>query len=167
LALWRRAPSLVRGLVLADTKAGADNAAGKEKRNEQIAMANARGSAAIADALVPVMVGKTTREQRPEVAETVRSMLARAPVSGIVGALTAMRDRPDSSATLATINVPTLIVAGEEDVLTPPSDARAVHEAIAGSRIEIIAGAGHLSNLERPAAFNHVLSEFFVSLAYM
>ena len=166
-ALWRRAPSLVRGLVLADTKAGTDNAAGKEKRNEQIAMANARGSGAIADMLVPVMVGKTTREQRPEIAETVRTMLARAPVSGIVGALTAMRDRPDSSATLATINIPTLIVAGEEDVLTPPSDARAMHDAIPGSRLEIIAGAGHLSNLERPAAFNHVLSEFFVSLAYM
>jgi pimeloyl-ACP methyl ester carboxylesterase len=60
-----------------------------------------------------------------------------------------------------------MIVTGDEDLLTPPSDARAMHDAIAGSRLEIIAGAGHLSNLERPAAFNHVLSESFVSLAYM
>lgn len=166
-ALWRRAPSLVRALVLADTKAGADNAAGKEKRNEHMAIAKTRGSAAIADLLLPGMVGKTTREQRPEVAETVRAMLARAPVAGIIGGLTALRDRPDSSPTLATITVPTLIVVGDEDVLTPVAEARAMHAAIPGSRLEVIAGAGHVSNLERPAAFNHVLSEFFASLAYM
>ena len=166
-AVWRRAPSLVRALVLADTKAGADDAAARERRNAQMAVAHARGSGAIADLLLPAMVGKTTREQRSEVAEAVRTMLARAHVDAIVGALTALRDRPDSAPTLATITVPTLIVVGDEDVITPVADARAMHAAIRGSRLEIIAGAGHLSNLERPAAFNHVLSEFFASLAYM
>jgi pimeloyl-ACP methyl ester carboxylesterase len=74
--------------------------------------------------------------------------------------------RPDSTETLTTIDVPTLIVVGDEDVLTPPKDARAMHEAIHGSRLEILAGAGHLSNLERPAAFNHVVSEFLGVLTY-
>jgi pimeloyl-ACP methyl ester carboxylesterase len=60
--------------------------------------------------------------------------------------------------------VPTLIVVGDEDVLTPVKDSRAMQLAIAGSRLEVIAGAGHVSNMERPAAFNHVLSEFLVSL---
>ncbi len=68
--------------------------------------------------------------------------------------------------TLATISVPTLIVVGDEDALTPVAESRAMHAAIAGSRLEIVNGAGHLSNFERPAAFNHVLGEFLASLAY-
>ena len=89
-----------------------------------------------------------------------------APVEGVVGALEAMMDRPDSTPTLATIDVPTLIIVGAEDVLTPPKEARAMHERIAGSRLEILAGAGHVSNVERPAAFNHVASEFLGVLTY-
>jgi pimeloyl-ACP methyl ester carboxylesterase len=75
-----------------------------------------------------------------------------------------MMQRPDSNATLPTIDVPTLIVVGEEDVPTPVKEARAMHERIPGSGLEIIQSAGHLANIERPAAFNHVLSEFLFSL---
>jgi pimeloyl-ACP methyl ester carboxylesterase len=165
-ALWRKHPSLIRALVLSDTRAKPDDEAGKAKRDEQIAMVRARGSDALADQLIAGMVGKTTRDQRPEVAERVHAMIARAPVEGIIGGLTAMRDRPDSTPTLETIDVPTLILVGDEDVLTPPADSRAMHAAIPKSRLEIIQGAGHLSNLERPANFNHVLGEFLASLAY-
>jgi 3-oxoadipate enol-lactonase len=77
-----------------------------------------------------------------------------------------MMTRPDSTPTLATIDVPTLIVVGEEDVPTPVKEARAMHAQIPGSRLEIIEHAGHLANLERPAAFNHVLTEFLVALTY-
>jgi 3-oxoadipate enol-lactonase len=73
-------------------------------------------------------------------------------------------ERPDSTGTLATITVPSLIVHGDEDVLIPLDEARAMHAAIRGRRLEVIAGAGHLSNLERPAAFNHVLSEFLARI---
>jgi len=165
-ALWRNHPSLIRALVLCDTRAKPDDDAGKAKRDEQIAMVRAKGSAVLADQLIAAMVGKTTRNQRPEVAERVHSMIARAPVDGITGALTALRDRPDSTPTLATISVPTLILVGEEDVITPPAESQAMHAAIRGSRLEIIQGAGHLSNLERPANFNHVLGEFLASLSY-
>jgi 3-oxoadipate enol-lactonase len=112
------------------------------------------------------MVGRTTRAERPEVVERVRAMLTRAPVEGIAGALAAMRDRPDSTPDLATITVPTLVVSGDEDVLIPAAESRAIHNAVARSRLEIIAGAGHLSCLERPASFNHVLSEFLAALTY-
>lgn len=166
LALWRAYPSLIRGLVLCDTKAKPDDDPGKAKRNEQIAMVRARGSEALADQLIAGMVGKTTRDQRPEVAERVHAMIARAPVEGIIGALTAMRDRPDSTPTLATIDVPTLIVVGDEDVLTPPTESKAMNAAIPKSELSVIQGAGHLSNLERPAHFNHVLTEFLAGLAY-
>jgi pimeloyl-ACP methyl ester carboxylesterase len=165
-ALWRLQPGLVRALVLADTRAGPDDAATKVRRNDQIALVRARGTEALADALVQGMIGKTTRSQRPEVAERVHAMLSRAPTEGTIGALGALRDRPDSRPTLATITVPTLIVVGEEDVLTPVSESRAMHEAINGSLMQIITGAGHLSNFERPAGFNHVVGEFVASLAY-
>jgi 3-oxoadipate enol-lactonase len=87
-------------------------------------------------------------------------------VVGIVGALEAMMGRVDSTATLPTIDVPTLVVVGQEDVLTPVGEAELLRDAIRGSRLEVIEHAGHVSNLERPAAFNHVLSEFLASLDY-
>jgi pimeloyl-ACP methyl ester carboxylesterase len=166
-SLWRSSPSLIRALVLTGTRAGADDVTGRAKRDEQIAFVKSRGSAELADQLVQSMVGKTTRASRPELVEGVHSMLARAPVRGVVGALTAMRDRPDSTPTLRTIDVPTLIVVGDEDVLTPVAESRSMHAAIEGSRLEIVAGAGHLTPVERPAAYNHILNEFLSSLAYM
>jgi len=77
-----------------------------------------------------------------------------------------MMVRPDSTSILATIDVPTLIVVGDEDAITPVKEARVMHERIPGSRLEVISQAGHLSNVERPAAFNHLLTEFLVALTY-
>lgn len=165
-ALWRRHSSLVRALVLADTRAGADSEEARAQRQELIGVARERGAAAVADAQIGGMLGKTTREHNPDIVDSVRRLLSAAPVEGIVGALTAMMERPDSTPTLATITVPALLIAGEEDALTPPKEARAMHAAIAGSKLEIIPGAGHLSNLERPAAFNHVLGDFVGALKY-
>ena len=166
-ALWRRHRSLVRGLVLADTRAGADTDEARDKRRALVEVARTRGSGAVADGQITGMLGKTTREKRPALIDELHRMLEAAPVAGIVGALEAMMARVDSTDTLATLDVPTLIVVGDEDVLTPPSEAEILHEAIRGSRLEVIEHAGHVSNMERPAAFNHVLSEFLASLEYV
>jgi len=165
-ALWRRHRSLVRALVLADTKAGADSEEGRAKRLALIEVARTRGSGAVADGQITGMIGKSTREKRPALIDDVHRMLASAPVDGIVGALEAMMNRMDSTPTLATIDVPTLVVVGAEDVLTPVGESEFLHQAIRGSRLEVIEHAGHVSNLERPAAFNHVLSEFLAALDY-
>ncbi len=159
-AFWRRHRERVRALVLSDTRAGADSEEGRRKRQEMIALARERGSGAVADSMIGGMVGKSTRDKSPEIGDAAHSMMASAPVDGVVGALQAMMERPDSTPTLATIDVPTLVVVGEEDTLIPVSESRALNAAIRGSRLEVIAGAGHVSNMERPAAFNHVLSEF-------
>lgn len=164
-ALWRRHAARVRGLVLMDTRAGADSPEGAQKRRDMIAMARERGSGAVADAMITGMVGKSTREKCPEIVDAVHSMLESAPVEGVIGGLEAMLSRPDSTPTLSTISVPTLIVVGEEDVLTPPSESEALHRAIPDSRLEVIACAGHVSNVERSAAVNHVLSEFLASVS--
>lgn len=165
-SLWRRHRDLVRALVLADTRAGADTEEGRAKRQALIELARTRGSGAVADSQITGMIGKTTREKRPRLIDDVHGMLESAPVEGIVGALGAMMERVDSTPTLATIDVPALVVVGDEDVATPVSEARLLHSGIRGSRLEVIAHAGHVSNMERPAAFNHVLSEFLASLDY-
>lgn len=166
LAFWRRHRERVRALLLTDTRAGADTPAGREGRHAVIALARERGSVAVAEKLIQTLVGETTKRQRPEIVAALRTMLERASVEGIVGASEAMLARPDSTPTLATIDVPTLIVVGDEDVLTPPAEAEALRRGIAGSRLEVIAGAGHASNFERPAAFNHLVSEFVAQLLY-
>jgi pimeloyl-ACP methyl ester carboxylesterase len=159
-ALWRRHPRRVRALLLADTRAGADTPESRERRRDLIALARSSGVAAVADRQMIGLLGKTTRERRPDIEAMVRSIAASATVDGVVGALEAMLERPDSTLTLATVTVPTLIVVGEEDVLTPPKEARAMHSMIYASRLEVLAQAGHLSSIERPAAFNAVLNEF-------
>jgi 3-oxoadipate enol-lactonase len=166
MALWRRHPGLVRALILSDTKAGADDDAGIAKRKSMIELVRRDGAGAIADQMIGGMVGRTTREKHPDLVQTVHTMMELAPVEGIAGALQAMYERPDSTPTLATITVPTLVIVGEEDALTPPKEARALHAAIAGSRLEVIAGAGHVSNVERSAAWNHVASEFLSALVF-
>lgn len=165
-SLWRRHPSLVRALVLAHTRAGADTDEGRAKRTALAEVARTRGPDAVADAQITGMLGKTTREKRPAMIDEVHRMLASASVEGIVGALEAMMARVDSTATLPTIDVPTLVIMGDEDALIPRSDGQILHDAIRGSRLEVIEHAGHVSNMERPAAFNHVLSEFLASLEY-
>ena len=164
-AMWRRHAQRVRGLVLANTKGGADSNEAREKRKANMTVAREQGSGAIADAMITGMLGKTTRAKRPDIVNTVHRMMSSAPVDGIIGALQAMMDRPDSSGTLATIDVPTVVVTGDEDAIIPIEEARALHAGIRGSSLEVIAGAGHLSNLERPAAFNHVVSEFLARLS--
>lgn len=165
-ALWRRHRERIRALVLADTRATPDTSEAAERRRELIKVAETQGMAAVANAQITGLVGKTTRERRPDIYDSMHRMIAQAPTDGVVGALTALMNRPDSTATCATIDVPTLVICGDEDVLTPPKEGAKLSEAIRGSRFEILQGAGHLSNVERPAAFNTVVSEFLASLLY-
>ncbi len=127
-------------------------------------LARTRGSGAVADGQIIGMIGKSTRDKRPALIDDVHRMLEQRVGGRNRGALEAMMGRIDSTPTLATIDVPTLVVVGAEDVLTPVSEAEILHDAIRGSALEVIEHAGHVSNLERPAAFNHVLSEFLAAL---
>ena len=165
-AFWSRHPARVRALVLADTRPGADTDEGRGLRRQLIKLARAEGATAVANLQVAKLVGKTTREKQPDTFDGVHRVMAQAKPDAIVGALEAMMSRPDSTPLLATITVPTLIVVGEEDVLTPVAESRAMHSQIPGSRLEIVASAGHLANMERPAAFNHVLTEFLGAVTY-
>jgi 3-oxoadipate enol-lactonase len=159
-ALVRRHPLRLRGLVLADTKPSPDTDQARRTRAEQAAKVRREGTAAIADAFLPKLLGKTTHEQRPQVLARVREMILANPPRGISDALAGLAARGDSTPTLREVRVPTLIVCGEEDVITPPSEAEAMRAAIVGSALELIPTAGHLANLENPEAFNRALEGF-------
>jgi 3-oxoadipate enol-lactonase len=151
----------VAGLVLADTRAGPDDEAGRARRTEQARRVRTEGLDWLPDALVPALLGETSLAKRPEVVENVRSWITQeAHPEGVARALEAMRDRPDSLPDLSGIQVPVLVLVGEEDTLTPPSEARRMADAIPGARLEILSEGGHLSNLETPEAFNRALRSF-------
>jgi pimeloyl-ACP methyl ester carboxylesterase len=165
-ALWRRHRERVRAFVLANTRATADTIEAMERRRALIEIAETRGSTGVANMQIAGLVGKTTREKRPDIYDATHRMIAQAPPCGVIGGLEALIARPDSTATCGTMDVPVMVVTGDEDVITPPSEARLLASAIRASRVEVLQGAGHLSNLERPAAFNTVISEFLASLLY-
>jgi pimeloyl-ACP methyl ester carboxylesterase len=159
-ALLRHAPSYFQGLILADTRPQADTPEGKQGRERMQAMVRDKGPAAVADEMMPKLLGETTRRERSSLADEVRAIIVSNGSETIAGALTAMMTRPDSTPTLTTIKVPTLIVVGEEDTITPPQLSVEMHEAIHGSELVRIPQAGHMANLEQPKAFNDALAGF-------
>jgi pimeloyl-ACP methyl ester carboxylesterase len=160
---WRH-PGRLRGLVLADTRAEADDEAVRANRDRAIADASKGTGASFIEQLMPRLVGPTTLASRPEVVEEVRQIAAAQVPPAIVGALRAMRDRPDARPVLASVNVPTLVIVGRDDVATPPAASETLARSIRGAQLVVIAGAGHLANLEQPAAFNAALRQFLDSL---
>lgn len=158
--LLRRHPERVGGLILCDTKAGPDTEEGRRGRDAMAALAEAKGASAVAEQMLPRMLGRTSLKAQPPLVEQVRELMGRQPVAGIVGALQAMRDRADSKPLLEKIDVPTLIVVGQEDELTPPAEARAMASAIPSAHMTTISGAGHVSPLESPTAVSRVFAEF-------
>jgi pimeloyl-ACP methyl ester carboxylesterase len=162
-ALLRRAPRYVRGLILADTRPQADTPEGLEARRKMLQLLNEKGGdgpAAVIDQMMPKLLGAATRANRPEVAAHVRQLALSSSPEAIAGAVRALMTRPDSTPLLATVRQPTLIIVGAEDALTPPPLSEEMHRGIAGSELVIVPDAGHLSNLEQPAAFNSAVAAF-------
>ena len=165
LAFARRHPARLRGLVLADTKADADDAAGRANRDRLIALAEKDGARAVIDQMLPKLLGPATAAQAPQVVEEVRAVAARQTAAAIVGALKALRDRPDANPGLSAIRVPTLVLVGRDDTLTPPAKSEELAKRIPGARLVVLDGAGHLSNLEQQDRFNVALRSFLQSVA--
>lgn len=156
------APQRVRGLVLADTRAAADTPAARERRTLLASRVRAEGVAFLADEILPSLLGETSRRERPALVEDIRRRILAADPEGVARALLAMRDRPDS--TLSDLRVPALVLAGAEDTLTPPDEARKMASSLPNARFHVIPGAGHLSCLENPTDFNTVLVDFLAEV---
>ncbi len=159
-AFVRRHADRVKALYLQDTRAGADTDEARRNRAALAEKVRKEGAAAASDAFLPKLLGTTSHADRPQVVDRVRSLIVANPPRGVADALGGLAARADSTPTLREIQVPTLVVCGEEDVLTPPAESEAMHRAITGSRLEIVPKAGHLANLENPDAVNRAILEF-------
>jgi 3-oxoadipate enol-lactonase len=165
LAFAEAFPGRLRGLVLADTRAGADAPEARERRLTIARDVLEKGSGFLPDALVPKLLGAGTQASNPGLVEQVRRWVAEAPPAGVAAAQRGMAERPDRSGVLPRIAVPTLVIVGEEDELTPPAESRSLAAAIPKADLTALPGAGHLSNLEQPEAFNRSVSGFLARIA--
>jgi pimeloyl-ACP methyl ester carboxylesterase len=163
-ALWHSAPHLVEALVLADTRAGADSPEGRANRRSMLAVVDREGPSGVAREMMPKLIGATTKDTNASVEPTVRRLIKQQSPVGVRCAILRMMHRPDSTPLLSSITVPTLIVVGSEDELTPVAESQKMADAIPGAKLVIIPAAGHLSNLEQPEAFNAALNGFLASL---
>ncbi len=163
-AFYAAYPERVQGLILADTRHQADTPEARAHRYALIERIRAEGTPAAVEAFLPRLFGATTQRERPDLVETLRRKMLTNPAAGLIGALQAMAERPDRTELLPSIRVPTLVLVGEEDAVTPPEVARQMAEGIPGARLAVIPQAGHLANVEAPEAFNETVRAFLQEL---
>ena len=160
LALAKVAARRLDGLVLADTKAPADNETGRAARDTMIALVQEKGVEAVADAMLPKLLGATSQAEQPELSDVLRRMILQNTPEAVASAVRTMKFREAATAWLPAIACPTLVMCGAEDGLTPPSESEAMAAAIPQAQLVLLPRAGHLSNLETPTAFTEALGQF-------
>jgi 3-oxoadipate enol-lactonase len=160
LAFYKQFASRVSGLLLADTRPQSDTEENKQVRASQAQEVMAEGMAGIADAMLPKLLTSETVSRRPEVVKRVRDMMIKTKPAGAAAALLGMAVRDDQTSLLSQIAVPTLILVGREDPITPVADSEKMHDQIKGSRLIVIENAAHVSNLEQPDLFNSEIRSF-------
>lgn len=164
LAFARLYPQRLASLILCDTKASADDEAARAKRDETISFCKSHSAAEIIERQLPTLLGTTTRATRLNVVNKVKDMARVLDPQSLASWTEAMKNRPDSTALLSKIDVPTLVLCGDEDVLTPCEEIKAMASQIPNAVFHVIHQAGHLSNLEHPTEFNKVLKTFLRTL---
>lgn len=159
-AMLRQAPARIGGLVLSNTRAGADSEQARAGRAASLELLEKEGVAGLARAMTPKLLGERTRRDHADLEEAVRRLIVMNSREAIATALVALRDRPDSSSLLPSITVPTLVITGDEDAIMPLADVEALATAIPRARLAVMPGAGHLSNLETSLLWNSALDTF-------
>ena len=158
--LLRRAPDVASAWILADTRTTSDSGDRLAARHRTIEIAKSAGPRGIADDMLPKLVSAHTRERKPEVVTELRRLIEAQTGETIADATRVMMTRPESTALLRRVRVPVLIVVGEDDVITTVADAEQMRSQLADATVVRIPRAGHMSNLEDPAAFNSAVREF-------
>jgi pimeloyl-ACP methyl ester carboxylesterase len=160
LRALERNPERFRGVVLCDTRSEGDSNEAKIKRFAGIQQVKRSGAAEFGAAFVKAAFAPETFRTKPEVIESIQKIISATPALSIAGSLLALAARTDTTASLSNIKLPTMILVGEFDALTPPAASRAMHERIPGSELHIVPQAAHMSNLENSEFFNEKLLYF-------
>jgi 3-oxoadipate enol-lactonase len=164
LALVHKFRLRVRALILANTRAQADTDEARANREQQARNVLADGLSPLVEAMLPKLLTPSTLAEQPLIVERLRRMMTSVKAEGAAAALRGMALRSDRTFFLPDIIAPTLIIVGSEDRITPTADAELMRREIRGSRLEVIEGAAHVSNLERPMQFNYALKDFLDAL---
>ena len=165
MAFLRRHADRVSALLLADTKAGADPQAARDNRERIAALVTSDPETTVlVDEVRPTLSGPKTARDRPMVVGRLKAFVQAAPPAAVAWAQRAMAARPDSFETLRGVTVPALVVVGEEDGIAPVAEAEGMTAAMPDARLEVLAGAGHLSAMEVPDDFNSVVRAFLSRL---
>lgn len=166
MALCRRHPELLLGLVLTDTKASADSEQIRQNRLRQAERLEHDGDARVLlDEVLPLLLGPTTMQQRALIYGRIRGLVQAAPARAAAWALRAMAARDASFDTLREVRAPALVLRGEEDGLSTEADAQAMVDALPDAELQTISHAGHLPPVEQPELFNQTIGEFVTALA--
>lgn len=160
LSFAQKHASLLRGLVLVDTRAGADSPEARKGRGDLAAKVMKEGAQAALDAFLPKLVGETTKTSRADVIAKLKDMILKTSPQGISDGLHGLATRQDATPLLREITVPTLVICGEEDVITPRPEAEILQRGIKGAELVMIPKSGHLTAMETPDAFNQALAGF-------
>lgn len=163
---WRRNRPRMKAFVLCNTKAAADAAESRATRLQAAADVLERGTEPFFESMVPKLLGETTRRTRPDLVEGALRMMRKMSPEDVALVQRGMAERPDSVDTLKTINVPTLIVTGDEDTLTGVPEAEIMKRNIAGSEMKVVAKAGHYSPWEQPGEVGRILRQFADSVGF-
>ena len=159
-----RNPDRFSALVLCDTMSAADSNEAKIKRTNSIKQIKKEGVERYAEGFLKAVFAPQTIDTKPDIINEIRrTILSNSPL-GICGALLALAGRTDTTEALSKLKIPTLILVGEHDAVTPPSAAKSMHERISNSKLHVIDNAAHMSNLENPKAFNEHLMRFLAEL---
>lgn len=161
----QKAPQRFCGLALCDTRAEADSDAAKLGRSAGLQTLRTRGLGAFADGMLPKLLSPAAFKRRPQAVKTLRRLMLAQTLPGVANALVAMAGRTDSVALLGELKLPTLCLVGELDALSGPDVAKAMQRAIPGAKLAVLKGAGHVSNLEAPQAFNRALDAWMHGVA--
>jgi len=157
---WRRFRERVTSLALCDTRPQSDTADGRANRLKAAAAVLEQGTEPFIESMIPKLMGRTTVSTRPDLVDGARAMMRKMSAEDISLVLRGMAERPDSVADLKSINVPTLIVIGEEDVLSTVADGELMRQNIAGSQLKVVPKAGHYAPWEQPELVGKVLRQF-------
>jgi len=160
MEFYRNYPGEVRALIFSSTRPGADKPEGRQKRLDMALRVEKEGTGFLPDAMTPTLLGKSTLDQKPEIVQKIRHWIEKTPASGVALAQRTMADRLDQTQLLAGLPVKTLILAGAEDILIPPAEAKAMTRLIPDSSLQIIDHVGHLIPIENPDLFQLSLNTF-------
>lgn len=163
MAMLLRHPDRLAGLILANTRAGADTPDARENRIRQAAEIRSGGLDAYRDGMLGKLLGETTVETAPDVVRLVEDIMQHATPAGTAGMLDAMANRSDSTDVLSQTRLPVCLITGAEDTLILPAEAEAMNTLLTNGELNIVPNCGHLSCLERPVRFNAIVRTFLQS----